>query len=578
MPRIRVLPRSVAEKIAAGEVVERPASVVKELIENALDAEATHIRIELEEGGKKLIRVRDDGMGMDAEDVKLAFLSHATSKLELAEDLQAITSMGFRGEALTSIAAISHVRLSSTLRGESAGAVIEVSGGVIGEPRPIGAPEGTTVEVRNLFYNVPARRKFLRSVATEAGHASEVVTKICLAHPQIHFEFWHNRRKLFSLPATGDLRERIAELFGRELASDIIPVQQADDYLKLTGYLSSPKHTRSNARTQFVYINGRFIRDKLLLHALREAYRGLVESGRFPVVFLFLKLDPGQVDINVHPMKLEVRFRDGGRVLGMVAPALREALMQKLPGMPGLPGKEDTGAHRERLKRALADFFQTQASKRQPGLPISHQAASRQEPKPQVLPRIGTRFFQVHQTYIVEETPEGLTITDQHALHERVIYENLGTRLRGGKPVGQKLLVPLTLEVGKKEELLLDQYREAFGRVGFEIEPVSTGRMAVLSAPQLLRGRDPERFIRDSLDEIVSGELHVSLEEKLEALCSLLACKAAIKAGQSLSPAEMEGLLSQRDQLSQSDSCPHGRPTALKFSLAELEDYFHRHS
>lgn len=577
MPRIRVLSRSVAEKIAAGEVVERPASVVKELVENALDAEATHLRIELEEGGKKLIRIRDDGSGMDAEDVKLAFVSHATSKLESAEDLDAITSMGFRGEALTSIAAISHVRLTSTPQGEPAGAVIEVSGGVIGEPRPIGAPEGTTVEVRNLFYNVPARRKFLKSVATEVGHASEVVTKISLAHPNIHFELWHNRRKLFSLPAITDLKERIAALYGRELASDIIPVREVDDYLQLQGYLGSPRHTRSNTRTQFVYINCRFIRDRLILHALREAYRGLVESGRFPIAFLFLKLDPRQVDVNVHPMKLQVRFRDSARVFGIIAPALKDALRQKLPGVPGLPSKQETDEHRQRLKQALADFFQAQASSRQPSLPIPRLANRGQEPKSEVVPRMGTRFFQVHRTYIVEETPEGLTIIDQHALHERVIYENLKRSLRAGKPTSQKLLVPLSLELDKKEELLLGEYKEAFARIGFEIKPEARGRVAVLSAPQLLRRLDPARFIRDLLDEIGAESLHVPLEEKLEALCSLFACKSAVKAGQALGQAEMEGLLSQREKVPQSDSCPHGRPTALKFSLAELEEYFHRH-
>ena len=577
MPRIRVLPRSVAEKIAAGEVVERPASLVKELFENALDAEASQIQVELEEGGRKLVRVSDNGLGMDAEDLRLAFLSHATSKLETIEDLGTIASMGFRGEALTSIGAVSQVTMSSTPRGESAGAVIEVAGGVLGEPRPFGAPEGTTVEVRNLFYNVPARRKFLRSAATEAGHACETVTTIALAHPHIHFELWHNRRKLFSLPATEDLKERIAALFGNDLAQEMITVAEKNEYLELLAHLSSPRHTRSNTRTQFIYLNRRFIRDRLILHALRQAYKGLVERGRYPIAFLFLSLDPRQVDVNVHPQKLEVRFRNSGRVFGTIAPALARALRGGRQALEPLQSREALARHRQRLKAALSDFFKSQQQKVQPHLPLPRPSAARRARAGEMLPRVPTKVFQVHASYIVAETEVGITIIDQHALHERILYEKLKASLGAGRPASQKLLVPLKLELSKQEELLLAQYREAFIRIGFDIALVPSQGAVLESAPQLLGSRDPLQFVRDLLDDIGASPLPTKLEDKLDALCNSLACKAAVKAGQPLTPAEMEGILAQQEGLPGADSCPHGRPTTLSFTLPELEDYFRRH-
>jgi DNA mismatch repair protein MutL len=662
---IRILPRHLVNKIAAGEVIERPASVVKELVENSLDAGATAIDIAIEEGGRRLIRVSDNGCGMTGQDMELAFVPHATSKIATEDDLFHILTMGFRGEALASIAAVSHAHIVSRRKPEP-GAAEELSaheiraGGEMVEPvRPASAPVGTTIAVRDLFFNTPARRKFLRTGETEFGHISEQLARVALPHRQVAFSLTHNGRMIHKLSATGSLAQRVLDLFGPDLADGLIELNSREKGLtRIFGLAGPPNAGRASARWQYFFVNGRYVRDRFLSHALKEAYRGLMDPSRCPAAFVFLEIDPAEVDVNVHPAKIEVRFRNGQLVHSQLHAVLRESLNRAgsstavvMPEAgspappPGLPAEPEDDARRQSLKQALADFFKSMPPpQRRLDFPQRQQmrdnnlldiqrpktAGGLEEPTPSSaaggvpagdvpagdLPTGGLadagdkpapspaggfadacgfapqrqdsqayspppleelQAIQIHNSYIVTADANGVAIIDQHALHERILFEELTRRVSVGKLTSQRLLIPQPLSVNPTEQALLEERAELLDRLGIEVSQFGPQQVALQRFPSLLAGRRvaPGPFLRDLLD--VLGELEAADgSEMLNRLLATMACKAAVKAGDPLSRQEMQELLARRGEFSQTCSCPHGRPTTLTLSLAELEKQFKR--
>jgi DNA mismatch repair protein MutL len=645
MPAIHVLPQHLVNMIAAGEVVERPASVVKELLENALDAGATEIELTVEDGGRRLVQVRDNGVGMAAEDLALAFRPHATSKIAAPDDLRAIATMGFRGEALASIAAIAHTRITSAPRdgdGDAAGAEVRASGETVEPVRPAAAEPGTVVAVGDLFFNTPGRRGFLRSAATEFGHVVEQVARVALPRCDVGFTVLHNGRTTHRLPPTDSLRRRAADLFSEDLAAAMIELPgRAERGVRISGLAGTPAASRTSTKWQYFFVNGRYVRDRLLSHALREAYRGRMEPSRSPVAFLFIRLDPEDVDVNVHPAKTEVRFRDGQRIHSQLLAVLRETLdradlsapadlqgpepetpavdrqaAREVLAEPDAEGDEDDDRRRS-LKRALREFFESSSARQTrlefpapssappagrlpasgPGAGLTPPAPPAAAPPPSDAPQGGTgqpeepapaseqappaapvaSALQIHDSYIIAGTADGLAIIDQHALHERILYEELRRRFDADGLLGQRLLLPETVRVSAAEQALLAEHADLLGRLGLEVSSFGPDTVAVQLLPSLLaeRGVDVESFVRDALD-LLSDAAAAEPEQVLQRLLATMACKAAVKAGQRLTPAEIEALLARRDALDRTDSCPHGRPTSLRLSLADLARQFKR--
>jgi DNA mismatch repair protein MutL len=563
MARIRVLTPDVVNKIAAGEVIERPASVVKELVENALDAGAREIRVDLEEGGRKLIRVTDDGGGMEAADLPLAFAPHATSKLASADDLFAIATFGFRGEALASIGSVARVRCASrTKAGEGAEIVIE--NGEASEVRPAASAPGTVLEVRNLFQNVPVRRKFLRSIEAETEHVVEAVARVAVARPDARFDLFVDGERRHALPPS-DRRTRIGVFFGAEVADSLQEVE--GDFFK--AWISPPQHARVNARGLQFYLNGRFIRDRVLSRAVNEAYRELIPHGRYPVAFLFLEMHPSEVDVNVHPTKIEVRFRQVWRLHDRIAADLRKVLLGS-----GLDVKLDPAR--------LADPFHRGGPLLRPLEPardvVNFFMGGNSDPGPAVayapaLVSTGKRVFQVHDRYLVEETEEGLRIIDQHALHERVMLEEFRKQYASAAIAKQRLLIPSVVELGKERLARLDEHRELLESFGVEVDDYGRGAVAVRAVPALVADQDPAVLLGDFIDLAEEGDPEVPL---LERALEFMACRAAVKFGRRLAPEEIERLLRDADGLDFASACAHGRPTAIKLTLTDLERFFQR--
>ncbi|MDP6543006.1 MAG: DNA mismatch repair endonuclease MutL [Phycisphaerae bacterium] len=610
---IRVLPVHLVNKIAAGEVIERPASIVKELVENSLDAGATRIEVTIEDGGKKLISVSDNGCGMDGDDLSKAFVPHATSKLAGEDDLFSISTMGFRGEALASVGSISHAHIRTRRADSPDGGGFEVtaSGQSVEDVRPCASAPGTTVTVRDLFFNTPARRKFLRTANTESAHVTEQIARLALPHPHVAFLYKHNGRKVHDLPACETTRQRIGDLFGDELADSLLTAGRRGDEMSLAALIGPPSAARGSGKWQYFFLNGRYIRDRVLSHSLREAYRGLLDPRRWPVAFAFIEVPPGDVDVNVHPSKIEVRFRNSQQVHGLLLASLRETLNKSnlTPAASLAPDDDPAAAERQSsLRQAMADFFKS-APPPQPHLsfPESHgprgggsspppraegfplpleRAAPRpetaNEPPPSTAPPAavssgGAALFQVHDSYIVAQCPDGVIIVDQHALHERVIYNDLKARLASGSLTAQRMLIPQTLTVTPGEADLLNANEELLARLGIEVAPFGPETIAIQQFPTLLaeRGAQGPEFLREVLDTL-GEDSSTGPEQLIEDILQVMACKAAIKAGQPLSSDEMESLLARREDVEKSSSCPHGRPTTLKLTLQDLEKQFRR--
>ena len=586
---IRILPSSLTNKIAAGEVIERPASVVKELVENALDAGAARVEVELQDGGAELIRVVDDGCGMDADDLALAFASHATSKLATEDDLFRVLTMGFRGEALASIGSVSDARIVSRTRQSDAGHEVEMRAGAIGAVKACGAPVGTQVEVRRLFYNVPVRKKFLKAAATEMAHTTETLTRLALARPDVHFVLKHNARSVFNLPPAPDRAQRIGEFFGRDVADGIITLRWQRDDFALEGYLLPPTVDRRNTKMQYTYVNGRYVRDANLMHAIAQAYEGLMVPGRRPVCFLFITMDPGAVDVNVHPTKLEIKFRSTRDVHANCVSAMRECLREAsvIPQVALSP--QDGDPARETVRQAIGDFFAGRANARldeRGWEPARHPPRAFTSAPVEEAPEAGQRpverrtsfgpCMQVLDTYIVEETPEGIQLIDQHALHERILYNQTRRRLEEGGLPSQQLLVPELVELPRQEFFAVMSLAEELARFGLAIEAFGERTVIVRAYPQVLGRFDGRDFFQGLLDELEGPQGAQKVDGRLEKIVRLMACRGAVKAGKRLSPEQLRHLLEARADAGPTDTCPHGRPTTILLRREELERQFRR--
>jgi DNA mismatch repair protein MutL len=662
MPTIRQLPPNLVNQIAAGEVIERPASVVKELLENSIDAGSYRIEVTVNGGGSELIRVADDGCGMTADQLPLAISSHATSKLPDDDSLFRVQTLGFRGEAIASIASVSQLTIRSRTEDSDVGAEIMVRGGVIEPPAPCGCPVGTVIEVRNLFFNTPVRHRFMRSAQTENGHIVEAFTRLSLANPLVHMVLRSGERVLYDLPPTTQWSQRIAAFFGDEIAQSLIRIDSDDAEVKVAGYVCDPSVSRGNARMQYLFLNGRHIRDRALQHALGEAYRGLLMVGRYPVCFLQLVMPPELIDVNVHPTKLEVRFTDSGRVYARLLQTLRHHFlstdMTMRVGPPaahaspaanvGAIGALDSAASGSSFSSSTATLPHSESEHRQsviqwartgtegvsglpgsipsfrpfPGssLPMSHdvmphdpmqrQPASRDIPpweqessQPQspvvdtssesndlrvdarhgteqnaTQPSISNLGLQVHNRYLVTQDEAGMVVIDQHALHERVMYERIREKVLGNEErlETQRMLVPEPVSLTPAERCVALESRDLLSRIGIEIDDFGGDTILISGYPAMLGKMPPADLLRQTLESIIAAGKQPEARDILDSLLHQIACKAAIKAGDRLTPEEITSLLEQRELYQDTHHCPHGRPTALFFSRDELDRMFGR--
>ena len=655
MGRIRILSDQVANQIAAGEVVERPASVVKELLENALDAGATRIRVEVEGGGRKLIRIVDNGHGMGRDDALLAFERHATSKLRTSDDLLSIATLGFRGEALPSIASVARVHLETRLQTDEVGTALEIAGGNLLRVEDAGLPPGTTLAVRDLFFNTPARRKFLRSEQTELGHVAALVTHYALAHPAKHFELHSATQALVTAPAVANAGERLYQIFGRETFDSLIPVaaeidfsraglpepppwKRGEDYeapepglVRLTGFVSKPELQKLNRNSAYIFANGRLIRDRLILHALAEAYRNIIPPTSFPVVLLFLELPPQELDVNVHPAKTEVRFRQSAFVHDFVRDTVRTALMKARPaasffaaltGAPTasesltvdvspLPGLDQPvfapdsalGSLTAQSEGAIEPGDVARFELTGPPVPLSPGrlgftgagmavgydestateaqsesfSAGTNTPQP-TLNSLATLkpLGQLRDSFILATNEEGLWIVDQHVAHERVLFEKILRERQTERVQRQRLLMPVLIELLPEQMVTFAAIAEELERNGFEAEPFGPRTLAVKAAPVGLEGRELERMLEEVL-AVADRERQAENEEaRRTRIAASIACHAAIKINTPLEPAKIDWLLAELAKTEYPVSCPHGRPIALRYSLKDIQRAFGR--
>jgi DNA mismatch repair protein MutL len=690
MARIRQLSPDVVAKIAAGEVIERPASVVKELLENSIDAGATRIDIDLDAGGTEQIRVVDDGCGIDPDDLPLAFAQHATSKLATADDLFRIGTMGFRGEALASVAGVAQVTLQSRTHAAGSGSEVKCDGGVLTPARPWNGSPGTRIEVRHLFYNVPVRKKFLKSVATELGHTCEIVTRLALANPALHITLRHNGRLVYDIPASAGFLDRVALFFTAEVRDALYELDSGPGPLQLTGFIANPKCDRGNAKLQYLFVNGRWFRDRSLAHALQESYRGLLMSGRYAIGFLFLTVPPDKLDVNVHPTKAEVRFQENSLIYSLVRGTIKHRLLKEnlIPHLTAPQGEEfderasAAGAptvanvdglfaspRREIAERTFAPWEIGEAADplwRTPALavgaptpqpsgtpfrsfspgstppvrfqrgtdeeldrgamttaesgiatrmlspvrseseavppgangsdvPIGEPSVAVPEPSPSLaegtegggetparqfptsLPKLAPHTaIQLHDSYLVLETADGMLVIDQHALHERILFEQLRRRIRAGQLEVQRLLIPEPIDLPAEQAALVLEAADALRELGLEVSDFGGNTILLSSYPTLLGRRPPHEILRGVIDHLVTQERPPAREALLHLLMATMACKAAVKAGDRLAPEEITYLLHLRELAEDSHHCPHGRPTSLLFSRAELDKQFRR--
>jgi DNA mismatch repair protein MutL len=681
--RIQKLSVSVVNKIAAGEVIERPASVVKELMENSIDALATRIEVDIVQGGAELIRILDDGEGIHPEDLELAITPHATSKIRDADDLFHVTSMGFRGEALASIAEVSRLKIKTRRAEHDLGRELDVDAGIVKEPIPCGCPVGTTMEIRQLFISTPVRRKFLKSPSTEFAHIAEQFTRLALAHPNLHMVLRHNDRVVYDLPAADRLLDRLELFYGSELSRNLIPIEGEREGNRLWGFVAHPSQTKPSRKGQYLFLNGRWIQDRTLQQALTEAFRGLIMVGRYPVAFLFLEVSPEEVDVNVHPTKSEVRFLDSQQLFRLVLATIRSKFLSMnldsvldvkgmQPGATGSfpltsvrptdPAASDDPERRTAMQQELVSWANTQLANFEPRTDNSDLEAKVDDwarravepsarstsygegaPSAEDRPRdsfafppgsdldrpttaapfrpypdpFGTAFrseandgdraeavapgeravvyaptsqdeqqpasansevraMQVHDCYLVVETTQGIQLIDQHALHERIMYERLRERVLARSIEVQRLLIPVTIELSPRETAMLADQTELLSELGLHVQSFSGNTVALTGYPTMLRRADPLELLRQIVDHLEASGQKLTRRDLIDSILHMMSCKAAIKAGQRLKPEEIEALLAQRHLVDDHHHCPHGRPTALMLSREELDRQFGR--
>lgn len=605
---IQLLPDLLISQIAAGEVVERPASVIKELVENALDAGSTSIQIQLEEGGVKLIRIIDDGCGIARDELTLALTRHATSKIATLDDLERVATMGFRGEALASVAAVA--RLTLTSRRTDDAHAWRLAAHDASEPQPAALGSGTVVEMRDLYYNTPARRKFLKSEATEFAHCAEAIKRIALAHPDVAFTLTHNGRTSLHLPRA-DAKGRAAAILGEDFLQESRSIDTLAGPLRLTGLCAQPAHSRARNDAQYCYVNGRFVRDKLLSHALREAYQDMLHGSRYPAYCVFLEVDPATVDVNVHPAKTEVRFRDSRAVHQFVFHAVQRALSAPLAGSSDLQRSTSYATHPEPLI-ASPHSEQTAASpstaplaprpapswpSRQESLRISEPAvgayyafssAAQKEPDTppaplkasiapdDTAPPLGYALAQLHGIYILAQNTQGLVLIDMHAAHERILYEKLKAASDHHEVATQALLIPAVFNADPLDVAAAEEHADALSSLGFELAPMGPAQLAVRTVPALLQAADPAALARALLAEMREHGVSQMLSARRNELLARMACHGAVRARRQLSVPEMNALLRQMEATERADQCNHGRPTWTQLSLADLDRLFLR--
>ncbi len=611
---INLLDQLLTNQIAAGEVVERPASVVKELVENSLDAHANSIQIDILKGGEELIRIRDNGDGIYADDLPLALCAHATSKIASFDDLQQVASLGFRGEALASISAISRLKITTHQRDEEQGNKIESEGGQVSDVLPSAHPVGTTVEIRDIFYNTPARRKFLRTQKTEFNHVETVLQRLVLSHFEVAFTLTHNQREVFKCPiATSQVEKekRLALIMGKPFMENALYIEFNASGMKMSGWIADPNYNRSQADMQYFYINGRFVRDKLLSHALRHAYHDVLFNGRYPAYVLYLEIDPSLVDVNVHPTKHEVRFRDGRLVHDFVSRGVHDALEQIRPGtcdhdddddIPIVADVEtpnvDEGSDEQQAVAVAAPSVSqsvaanavmpnSTATMQQQAMPLAveEQVAVYKALHPQSEPKVaepapsyplGHAIAQLHDIYILAQNEKGLIMVDMHAAHERIVYEKLKAQLSNEKIACQPLLIPITVSLSRSEMRAWEVAQGLFLEVGLVTEAVGPNEVVIREVPALLKESKLPQLIHDILADVSENESSSRAKEKVNEVLGTIACHAAVRAHHRLSITEMNAILRDMEKTEHSGQCNHGRPTWVEFSLAELDKFFLR--
>ena len=584
---IQQLPSHLINQIAAGEVVERPASVVKELVENSLDAGASSVHVDIVAGGQKLIRIRDNGAGIRKDEIGLALSRHATSKISSLDDLEAVVSLGFRGEALPSIASVARLTLCSKVSDDESAWQVDVDNGKVSDPRPAAHPNGTSIEVHDLFFNTPARRRFLRTERTEFGHIEKWIRRLALSRPDVAFTLTHNRRTVLQLAAATSGSERLArisKICGEAFADQAIYLEHATEGIALSGWVGLPTFNRSQPDMQYWFVNGRSISDKTLSHAARHAYRDVLFHGRYPAYVLSLTMDPKGVDANAHPAKHEVRFRDGRRVHGVVSQAVEVALQDTKPGghsvvsaPPSVTSSYSQGA------MPLTGSYQPGSGAVRESL-AAYRALSGAAPVAAIdpetgqaqVPPLGFAMAQIAGVYVLSENSDGLVIVDMHAAHERILYEKLKRGYDDKAVVRQPLLVPTTVAVAESEADLVEQHKEMLESLGLVIDRAGPTSLVVREVPALLKNSDAEGLLRDVLSDIAEAGQSNRVEDACHDFLATMACHTSIRANRQLTLEEMNALLREMETTDRADQCNHGRPTWTTITMAELDRLFLR--
>ena len=580
---IQQLPDHLINQIAAGEVVERPASVVKELVENSLDGGAQAISIDIVSAGQKLIRVRDDGAGIPKDELLLALARHATSKITSLDDLEAVVSLGFRGEALPSIASVSRLTLCARTADAESAWQVEVVNGVAGDVRPAAHPIGCTLEIHDLFFNTPARRKFLRTQRTEFGHIDKWLRRLALARPDVAFSVSHNGRSVMELPAAKDQDarlDRVGKICGEALASHAVYLEREVEGIALSGWIGLPTFNRSQPDLQFWFVNGRSITDRTLSHAIRHAYRDVLFHGRYPAYVLYLTMDPASVDANAHPAKHEIRFRDGRRVHGIVSQTVELALQDTRPGGHDIKPISSAVLDRKIFHQAPMPLTRQGGGAVREALAAYRALSADGPPRPsgeeEAFPPLGLAIAQLGGVYVLAENAEGLIVVDMHAAHERITYEKLKRAFEREDVVSQPLLVPVSIAVSDKEAALAEDAAEVFSRLGLSIDRNGPTSLVIREIPALLKLADAEALVRDVLSDLAADGQSHRIEDYCLEILSTMACHHSIRANRSLTIAEMNALLREMEITDRADQCNHGRPTWTAISMADFDRLFLR--
>jgi len=592
---IHILPTNLVNKISAGEVIERPSSVVKELLENAIDASSTEISIFVKNGGKRVIKIIDNGIGMNETDAPLSLERHATSKIKEEKDLNFINTLGFRGEALPSIAAVSQLTLKTRSKEDESGTRLEIDGGKVINISKVGMPIGTEIEVRNLFYNTPARFKFLRSVSTELNNINDIIIRLSLPNPSISFHFFHNDREIIFFQKSENILNRIGTIFGNEFVEGLLPIKSEAEGIVLKGFISKPNFSRSSRIDQYIFVNGRSIRDKTIYHAIMEGYKSIIAKDKYPAIFLFLEIDPSQIDVNIHPTKAEIKFAKPHKIHSLISKAISDTLgkgdliksfinkTEFISSTKSIPEKDESelfqkislGDSKDNISEILDQYFPLEPEE---SLGIEEPEVSfGKDNALSYIPFLDLRVLgQVKNSFILAESKESLVFVDQHAAHERILYSKFKKQISANKLEIQSLLLPLTIELSFRDKSLIENFKENLLAFGFETDDFGPNTIIIKTIPLLLSEQNAKSVILDLIDKLNSYGRDVNLQKFEETMLKSLACHSAVKANQKLEVEEIKHLLIEMEKIKFSDFCPHGRPAIFEIQFTEIEKRFSR--